>query len=338
MDENNNVLIYSSDNEKHAELNRFPNLNDFNDIVELFYADKHSTIEGAVAEAFTEQELVAPVFNNSLVNSGWWFGSDKWNQWYVHAVSEINPKNLREIEIENKVITTFKNKFDNVNWVFCDSHNNNYVRYSIGDDKFKKGKIYAGYNEYHMQPKTMTTVAENKYRSSERIIKAAKELVKFNALKSRAVQRLYANLFFPYKYIYDMDAIGVYRNNTFVFDYKHKYPSNASGVEEIGANSGISNLYDYLDSLGFKVVYLVWIKHDKNSNTPVSNYIDYGKHEWWACDAASFKNTNKRLSNKKGTGLSGDKPNSSKSLTENDFKKIYDADGLKEFLDFMIEN
>ncbi|WP_157651829.1 hypothetical protein [Burkholderia ubonensis] len=291
----------------------------------LLFADKHTTIEGSAAEAFTEKRLVRPAFGNALSSVGWWFHRSNDDGYGVSAVSCIDPVRLRTDEpIERTLAKRLRMIVPDFHWIFFDGAS--YVSRSVEIDSISR-------RFDRLQCKLMENTAGPKERDPLRLQKAVDRLRYEGVLRDFAIQRLYANFFSRIKWIWDIDGLLLYKDVLVAFDYKFKYPARNG---EVGANEGMADVYQFLEKCGALVVYLLLKKADDKNVSPIT-LLDSNDQEWLACDASSFHENSKRLENVEGTGYRGEKPNRSRSIPLERFVSIKKPEELRAFVDKCLE-
>jgi hypothetical protein len=296
------------------------------ELVSLLQLDKHTTIEGNVAEIFTESRLVSPVLGTTLSQFSWWFHSEEGEQYKASAVSELDAgawPHLPEHEhligravreaVAGLRIVTFRNG-------------------EFGGHEVSQGFIRKAVRL--LRPHPMTTLSPDSERDPERHEKAAEWLAQHGLLRAVGLQRLFANFFAPDCYMWDLDCIGVYRNQVIAFDYKHKYPDSQ---DKLGANGGISRLYRHLHSCGIPVIYIALKKNRKDRSRSAVDMLAAAPPEWYVCNARIFSESGSTLENRSGTAYDGGTPQRSKGVHVDQFTLVRTASELREFLDSCIE-
>lgn len=297
------------------------------ELVELLKLDKHTTIEGNVAEIFTEAQLVEPVLGDRLSRFSWWFHSEKWGEYMASAVSELGAETWPQLPpYEHQIgravrdavtglrIVTFKN---------CAFRAND-----VAQDRIKKECRL-------LEQHDMTTLAPNSERNPERVEKASKKLAEHGLLRQVGLQRLYANFFAPDSAMWDIDCIGIYRDRVIAFDYKHKYPDKD---EKLGANDAISRLYRHLDRRGILVIYITLNKPVKNPSQSAVDMLDTESPSWYVCNARIFSESDTVMPNRRGTAYNGGTPKSSKGVRLEQLTLVRTADEFRQFLDTCIDS
>lgn len=291
----------------------------------LLFSDKHTTIEGNAAEAFTEKRLVRPAFGSALSSVGWWFHRSKDDGYGVSAVSCIDPVSLRTEEpIEHALAKRLQKVIPDFHWIFFDGEG--YVSRHVGGDSISRVRN-------RLKCRLMENAAGPQERDPQRLQMAIKYLRDEDVLRTFSIQRLYANFFSPFKWIWDIDGLLLYKNSLVAFDYKFKYPAKNG---EIGVNGGMADVYQFLDKCNVLVVYLLLKKSNDKNLSPVA-FLDGGDQKWFVCDASSFHKDNNHLNNIEGTGYRGERPNKSRSISLGRFVEISQPEELRSFVDKCLE-
>jgi len=296
------------------------------ELVSLLKLDKHSTIEGNVAEIFTENRLVRPVLEGRLSQFAWWFHSEKWGQYKASAVSELDARAWPDLpEYEHQIGRAVRDAVSGVRIVTF--RNGEFGAHEVSDDLIGKEVRL-------LEQHPMTTLSPEEARNPELLGKAVKRLADHGVLRQVGLQRLYANFFGPAHPMWDLDCIGVYRGQVIAFDYKHKYPDSQ---EKLGANGAISRLYYHLLNRGIPVIYITLDKPRKNRPQSAVDMLDAGPHEWYVCNARIFSESNWVMQNRNGTAYDGGTPEGSKGARLDQFTLVRTATEFREFLDMCIE-
>jgi len=290
------------------------------DYAEILFADKHTTIEGIAAEVFTEMSLLVPILEG-ISRFGWWFDSTS-ESYNATALSKMDHVDLRSLpEFERTIAAKVRTSVKNMSVALFSEKSLTCYSAKTGSIKPSTGRA--------LQSHLMSTVTGPLDRDARRLEKALAWLKQHELLSTFGVQRLYANFFAP-RYIWDIDYLGMYKGRVIAFDIKHKYPSHDG---QLGANGAISKLYEFLSRQGILVVYIVLLKPKQAANESPVDLLRGTSSKWLACNAQSFASSEDQLKNKSGTGLAGDVPGNSRSISIEKFRTLQTPEDLRSFLD-----
>lgn len=242
----------------------------------ILFRDKHTRIEGLFTEHFFYEEILRKKFEE--ISTGWWFGL-KNNQYTitrfttsVHTLTKIDFEILNFFSSWNR--STYIVEFSEIDKSFC------YSRY-VRDNGHSFRNHWDRIKRPYPSNPNFAPLPSEKDRNAYRLNQATMYLKEKGVLKKSAIERIFANMWLGNAYFWDIDFFVKHRSKLVAFEVKQKFPT-AKGTW--GLNTGLKNLFSYLNSIGIIVVHVILVKPVNDASIPAIDLYtkdEYRKDAKW---------------------------------------------------------